>query len=101
MQERGTPQTSPTDQSWQQARCSVKGLTEVTWAYVLILVGLPNVEADVMVRRFVAAGTGREVSAKDARALVTAASVALGVDRTSLDHAIWSWQRTRRPLRGR
>lgn len=80
----------------RDAWCSVKGLSEVTWSYVLMLLGVPGVKADVMVRRFVGAAIGRRPSAAEARSLVLAAADHLNVDATDLDHAIWSWQRRRR-----
>ncbi|MDP9402666.1 MAG: hypothetical protein M3P85_04890 [Actinomycetota bacterium] len=80
----------------RDAWCSVKGLSEVTWSYVLMLLGVPRVKADVMVRRFVGSTVGRDTSASEARSLVMAAADNLGVDATDLDHAIWSWQRQRR-----
>lgn len=78
------------------AWCSVHGLGEVTWSYVLMLLGVPGVKADVMVRRFVGRTIGRYPSAAEARALVMAAAADLNVNPTDLDHAIWSWQRGQR-----
>lgn len=75
--------------AWQ----SVKGLSEVTWSYVLMLLGTRGVKADVMVRRFVGEAIGRQPSAEDAEDLVIGAATELEVNATDLDHAIWSWQR--------
>lgn len=75
---------------------SVKGLSEVTWSYVLMLLGTPGVKADVMVRRFVGEAIGRQPSAEEAKDLVVVAATELDVNATDLDHAIWSWQRKRR-----
>lgn len=78
-----------------RAWASVRGLSDVTWSYVLMLLGVPGVKADRMVRRFVHGAVGRPVSAEEARQLVVDAAGALEVDATRLDHAIWRWQRAR------
>lgn len=77
----------------RKAWCSVKGLADVTWSYFLMLLGVPGVKADVMVRRFVDAAVGRTTSAPEAKELVEAVAERLDVSATDLDHAIWSWQR--------
>jgi hypothetical protein len=79
----------------RRAWCSIKGLSDVTWAYVLMLLGLEGVKADTMVRRFVSDAVGHPATGEAARSLVTEAAEVLGVGVTRLDHAIWSWQRTR------
>jgi len=61
----------------------------LTWAYFLMLCGVPGVKADRMVMRFVTRATGHDVDAKEAREVVTEAAEALGVDVIRLDHAIW------------
>lgn len=81
----------------RDAWCSIKGLSDVTWTYVLMLLGVPGVKADVMIRRFVRSATGRPTSAGEAGRLVLAAAARLYVDVSDLDHAIWSWRRRQRP----
>lgn len=80
----------------QAAWCSVKGLSEVTWSYVLVLLGVPGVKADVMIRRFVGGAIGRHPTAAEARTLLLEAAERIDVNPTELDHAIWAWQRGRR-----
>jgi hypothetical protein len=61
-----------------------------------MLVGLPEVKPDRMIRRFAAAALGRpaetSVSVDEARRLVLAAATGLGVSPRALDHAIWAYQ---------
>jgi hypothetical protein len=61
-----------------------------------MLVGLPDVKPDRMVRRFVADALGRSgataVGADEARDLVMATAARMGVSPRELDHAIWSYQ---------
>jgi hypothetical protein len=80
----------------RRAWCSVRGLGDVTWSYVQMLLGVQGVKADVMVVRFVAAALDRPVSSREARELVLAAAERIKVDAIDLDHAIWSWQRQHR-----
>lgn len=80
----------------RRAWCSVRGLGEVTWSYVQILLGVQGVKADVMVVRFVEEALKRSVSSREACDLVLAAAERINVDATDLDHAIWSWQRKQR-----
>jgi hypothetical protein len=76
---------------------AVPGLGWVTWAYLLMLLGVPGVKADVMVCRYVteALGSGTELSPGFCAAAVTAAAEALDIGAVRLDHAIWALQRTR------
>lgn len=83
-------------ESERRAWRSVRGLSDVTWSYVLMLLGTPGVKADVMVRRFVGQAIGRAPSAGETRDLVVAAAAQQDVSATALDHAIWSWQRRQR-----
>ena len=61
-----------------------------------MLVGLPEVKPDRMIRRFVAAALGRPretaVGVDEARNLVMAVAARLGVSPRALDHAIWAYQ---------
>jgi hypothetical protein len=67
----------------------------ISWAYLLLLAGLPRVKPDRMIRRFVAdALQVPEVGPQDAAELVTVVQRATpGVSLIALDHAIWQYQR--------
>ena len=60
--------------------------------YFLMLLGVPGVKADVMVKRFVDSALGVNVSDREAAELVTAAAGDLDADVIRLDHAIWDYQ---------
>jgi hypothetical protein len=68
----------------------------VSWRAFSMLVGLPEVKPDRMIRRFAAAALGRPretaVSVDEARALVLGAAARLGVSPRALDYAIWAYQ---------
>ena len=74
----------------ERAWCSVKGLGEQSWAYLLMNAGdSSRTKPDTMVRRFLARATGSPVDAVEATRLVTEAAAALGVELRNLDRAIW------------
>jgi len=73
----------------RRAYVGVKGLGDVTWTYLLMLLGRSGVKADTWVVGFVEEGLGRSSSPKEAEALVTAVAKDLHVEATALDHAIW------------
>jgi hypothetical protein len=85
---------------------AAKGVGKVTFHYFLILLGVPGVKADTMIRAFVdealhgegTVGTGDAagVPAERASDLVTAAARELGISASDLDHAIWLHQREAR-----
>jgi hypothetical protein len=68
----------------------------VSWRAFSMLVGLPEVKPDRMIRRFAAAALGRPretaVGVDEARALVLGAAARLGVSPRALDNAIWTYQ---------
>ena len=68
----------------------------VSWRAFAMLLGLPEVKPDRMIRRFVAAALGRPretaVGVDEARDLVMGAAARLGVSPRALDHAIWAYQ---------
>ena len=68
----------------------------VSWRAFSMLVGLPEVKPDRMIRRFAAAALGRPretaVGVDEARDLVMAAAARLGVSPRELDYAIWAHQ---------
>lgn len=76
------------------------GLGPVTWSYLCMLLGHPDVKADVMIRRYLqrVLGLGQPPSPKEAREIVTLAAKGLGkpeITATDLDHAIWSYEHRR------
>lgn len=88
----------------KKAYTSVHGLGKVTFEYFLMLLGIPGVKADVMIRRFVAQALGESESAAsetNARQLVIAAHDQLRStahypeNLSAFDHALWQHQRTR------
>jgi hypothetical protein len=66
----------------------------VSWRAFCMLVGLAEVKPDRMIRRFVAAALrrpgGNAVCVEEARELVIATAVRLGVSPRELDNAIWA-----------
>jgi hypothetical protein len=68
----------------------------VSWRAFSMLVGLPEVKPDRMIRRFAAAALGRPretaVGVDEARELVLGAAARLGVSPRVLDNAIWAYQ---------
>lgn len=67
----------------------------ISWRYLRMLLGLPDVKPDRMVIRFVASALGVEESAVSpdrAVALVRAAADHFGTDPRALDHEIWEYQ---------
>ena len=87
-------------QTVKTAYTGVHGLGKITFEYLMMLVGVPGVKSDVMIRRFVAHALGEhEVSPERAHALVVGAHAELrqrtGFSRnlTAFDHAIWLHQR--------
>jgi hypothetical protein len=67
----------------------------ISWMYFLLLVGVPRVKPDRMLRRFVADALQlADIRPQDAARLVTAVQQATpGVSLIALDHAIWQYQR--------
>lgn len=61
----------------------------LTWAYFLMLAGVPGVKADRMVVRYVSRALQRQVGALEAASLVAKLADAADLSRTKLDHAIW------------
>lgn len=87
-------------QTVKTAYTGIHGLGKITFEYLMMLVGVPGVKSDVMIRRFVAHALGEhEVSPERAHALVVGAHAELrqrtGFSRnlTAFDHAIWLHQR--------
>ncbi len=85
----GADDLDPDDPAHRRAYVGVKGLGNVTWTYLLMLLGHSGVKADTWIVRFVEEGLGRPSSPKEAEALVRAVASDLKVHATALDHAIW------------
>lgn len=71
----------------------------VSWRYLRMLVGLPDVKPDRMVMRFVASALGVDesmITTDRAVALVVAAADHFGVEQRALDHEIWEYQSGKR-----
>ncbi|ACU77744.1 hypothetical protein Caci_8931 [Catenulispora acidiphila DSM 44928] len=67
----------------------------ISWRYLRMLLGLPDVKPDRMIVRFVAAGLGvteDALSSDTAAELVKAAAERTGADLSALDHEIWEYQ---------
>lgn len=88
----------------KDAYTGVNGLGWVTFEYFLMLLGIPGVKADTMIRRFVADALGvdtGQIPAGKARDLVVAAHGQVaphlpgGPDLTQFDHGLWLYQRRR------
>ncbi|BBX86914.1 hypothetical protein [Mycolicibacterium aubagnense] len=70
----------------------------VTWHYVQMLAGIPGIKPDRMIMRFVAHALGvplKTITPSFCVKLLTAVADELDMPATALDHAIWSYQRTR------
>lgn len=75
--------------AWKQVRGQRSG---ISWRYMLMLTGAPEVKPDRMICRFLERGIGHYPSMGEAVALVTAAAVGLDVPIRTLDHRIWRFQ---------
>lgn len=78
----------------ERAYRSVKGCGPVTWRYLRMLLGQPDVKPDVWILRFLDEAEVAYGSKEEAVKLLTEASKRLGLDVRQLDHAIWSYQRS-------
>lgn len=81
------------------AYIGTKGLGSVTWSYFSMLLGQPDVKADVHVIRYVELATRSEASrerfsSEYVRDLLLASTHSFA-SVTELDHAIWRFQRSR------
>ena len=64
----------------------------ISWRYLLLLIGMPEVKPDRMIVRFVSAAVGRKSDLGTTAELVRAAAPELGTDVRTLDHRIWRFQ---------
>jgi hypothetical protein len=94
------PRSKKQRSAWIQTR----GLGPVTWSYFTMLLGHADVKADTMLRRYTERSLpGRHLSDEAIRELVTDVAHHLArtypdalvrIDATSLDHAIWNYERS-------
>lgn len=83
----------------RRAYTEVRGLGDVTYEYLTMLLGQPGIKADRMIRGFVDAALKEQhlapVKAETARRLVAAVHAAErpDVELQKFDHAIWMYQR--------
>lgn len=73
---------------------SVKGCGPVTWRYLRMLLGEPDIKPDVWILRFLEAALNVEVTKDAAVPLLLATAGELNVNPRDLDHAIWTYQRS-------
>lgn len=87
------------DPNHRQAYTDVKGLGDVTYEYLTMLLGQPGIKADRMIRGFVDAALKEQhlapLGAATARRIVAAVQAAErpDVELHKFDHAIWIYQR--------
>lgn len=79
----------------KEAYTKVHGLGAVTWEYFCMLLGTPGVKADTWIVAAVSRALGRQVSPQEARQIVIGAAEALETNPTELDHALWTYERSR------
>lgn len=92
----GTPLSEQLRSAWRAIPGQGSG---ISWRYLRMLLGLPDVKPDRMVLRFVASALGvDEASVRPdyAAGLVEAAASRFGVDQRALDHEIWEYQSGKR-----
>jgi hypothetical protein len=91
---------APLGEQAKDAWCAIPGQgSGVSWRYLRMLAGLPDVKPDRMVIRFLASALGvgeRAVAPDRAVALVRAAAEHFGADQRALDHEIWEYQSGKR-----
>lgn len=96
LQERGI--TSATDvlsrsDVAQEAYCSVRGLSTVTFDYFRMLLGTETIKPDTWILRFLHQVLGRRVTPGEATALLIAAAREVGRPARQLDHQVWQYMR--------
>jgi hypothetical protein len=72
---------------------SVSGIGFATTNYFLMLLGVPGIKPDRMIRRFLKNATGESFSEARAEQILRNVAARFGVQEHVLDHAIWSYQR--------
>jgi hypothetical protein len=74
---------------YRKAYDGVRGRGDVTWEYLLMLLGYDGVKADTLVKRFVAKAVGTELSSERVADVVKTAAIALKMSAKDFDHSIW------------
>jgi hypothetical protein len=74
---------------------SVPGIGYATASYFLMLLGAPGVKPDRMIHRFLEDATGHPFTNAHAEQVLRRVAELLGVQPHEVDHAIWSFQRSR------
>jgi hypothetical protein len=92
----GTPLGEQARDAW----CAIPGQRSgISWRYLRMLAGLPDVKPDRMVIRFLASALGvgeASIDADRAVALLRATAEHFDVDQRALDHEIWEYQSGKR-----
>jgi hypothetical protein len=93
------PDAGEQQQKLRELWVTTPGLGPVTWSYLCMLLGHPDVKADIMITRYLqrVLELHRPPSSKEARKIVKQAARELTdpkVSATDLDHAIWAFERT-------
>jgi hypothetical protein len=90
------PVTGDDQQELRKRWVGTPGLGPVTWSYLCMLLGHPDVKADVMITRYLhrELDLSRAPTREEARTIVTEAAERLEMSSLDLDHAIWSFERT-------
>jgi hypothetical protein len=98
----------PTSSVQRKAWVQTTGLGPVTWSYLSMLLGNSDVKADTMVTAYVRNAIGRpHTTSEQVRAIVSQAAAHLAsshpeadseITATTLDHAIWNYQRRAREV---
>jgi len=91
---------TPLGEQVRDAWCAIPGQgSGISWRYLRMLAGLPDVKPDRMVIRFLASALDVDESSIDADravALVQATAQHFDVEQRALDHEIWEYQSGRR-----
>lgn len=98
---RHTADLKANPEDYKSAYTSVRGLGPVTWSYFGMLLGIQDVKADTMIRRYLSRQLGRTVNSDEARGLLLRAAEDLGLEPSALDHAIWRFERRAKPRKER
>jgi len=83
---------SQVEAGWHQIPGQKSG---ISWRYLRILTGEPDIKPDRMITRFIGAALNREVSPEESIELLKSAhsQMKIKADLRTLDHAIWDFQK--------
>ncbi|MEV7595663.1 hypothetical protein AB0O42_35930, partial [Streptomyces sp. NPDC089922] len=93
-QAQGTDLGTQAETAWRAVPGQRSG---ISWRYLRMLLGIPDVKPDRMVKRFIATALGtdeQQLPTGQALRLVQAAAAHHGVEPHALDHEIWKYQTT-------